>query len=271
MIKNWNSFIKSINEEFINDANVDYINARMQELQDVVMDEKDIDVGFEWSIDKKEQTEDSITVDKQGRLNISLSLAGDTSKYEFDMDELKLSVFFDGEEIDSHVVSDIDEGLDIIEKDIYEIFGISESFEDSELTGKRIRLIRMEDPYTKLKEGDKGTCRGVDDMGNILMNWDNGSTLSIVPEVDEYEVVNESKILGYESLPQDAIKELEMYADVSKDKVEVCPDPKVDGTFAVRVTRVGESPFHLLWNRGAFDEVDFDEFPPKSGDLKFLW
>ena len=38
----------------------------------------------------------------------------------------------------------------------------------SELTGKRITIIRMEDPYTDLRPGSKGTIKGEDDMGHIL-------------------------------------------------------------------------------------------------------
>ena len=30
----------------------------------------------------------------------------------------------------------------------------------------RIALVRMDDPYTKLKPGDRGTVQGVDDAGN---------------------------------------------------------------------------------------------------------
>ena len=33
--------------------------------------------------------------------------------------------------------------------------------------GTRVELVRMDDPYTCLTTGDKGTVRGVDDMGTI--------------------------------------------------------------------------------------------------------
>lgn len=152
---------------------------------------------------------------------------------------------------------------------------INESFEDHELTGKRIEIVRLEDPYTDLKPGDKGTCRGVDDMGHILMKWDNGSSLNIIPEMDEFDVIDESYVGGiYDEsvLPKKAIEELDMYMTIGRDKVEVYPDPQVEGTYAVQVTRVGEKPFHLLWYSGGFDEVDFEEFPPKSGkNLNFNW
>jgi hypothetical protein len=66
---------------------------------------------------------------------------------------------------------------------------------NSELTGKRVTLIRMEDPYTTLRAGDKGTITGEDDMGHILVRWDAGSSLSLLPEVDEYEI-SDSEVLG---------------------------------------------------------------------------
>lgn len=46
--------------------------------------------------------------------------------------------------------------------------------------GTRVELIRMNDEYTRLKQGDKGTVRCVDDMGTIHISWDNGSSLGVV-------------------------------------------------------------------------------------------
>lgn len=54
--------------------------------------------------------------------------------------------------------------------------------------GTRIRLIRMDDIQAP-PPGTEGTVTGVDDVGSILMNWDNGSGLNIVPEEDEFEVI----------------------------------------------------------------------------------
>lgn len=47
----------------------------------------------------------------------------------------------------------------------------------------------MDDPYTKLKSGDRATVRGVDDAGNILCEWDCGSTLSLILGVDRFRIV----------------------------------------------------------------------------------
>lgn len=45
--------------------------------------------------------------------------------------------------------------------------------------GTRIELVHMDDPYSKLKAGDQGTVRTVDDIGTIFCNWDCGSSLGV--------------------------------------------------------------------------------------------
>lgn len=45
--------------------------------------------------------------------------------------------------------------------------------------GTRVELIKMEDVQAPLI-GTKGTVRGVDDAGSILVKWDNGSGLNII-------------------------------------------------------------------------------------------
>lgn len=50
--------------------------------------------------------------------------------------------------------------------------------------GTRVELIRMDDPYTSLKPGDKSTVRIVDDAGTVFVDWDNGSGLGIVYGAD---------------------------------------------------------------------------------------
>lgn len=46
--------------------------------------------------------------------------------------------------------------------------------------GTRVKLIQMEDQYTKLKCGDLGTVNHVDDTGTIHVSWDCGSSLGVV-------------------------------------------------------------------------------------------
>ena len=64
-------------------------------------------------------------------------------------------------------------------------------FKDNEdLTNKRVRLVKMADPHTKLKFGDEGTIKGVDGIGQIMVRWDSGSTLSLIPEEDSYIILD---------------------------------------------------------------------------------
>ena len=47
----------------------------------------------------------------------------------------------------------------------------------------------MEDPYHPLPAGLRGECCGVDDAGQIMMIWNDGSTLSLIPGVDCFRIV----------------------------------------------------------------------------------
>ncbi len=47
-------------------------------------------------------------------------------------------------------------------------------------TGTRVELVSMNDPYTKLRPGDKGTVSCVDDTGTVFVRWDCGSGLGVV-------------------------------------------------------------------------------------------
>ena len=58
-----------------------------------------------------------------------------------------------------------------------------------DLKGKRIKCIHMMDDYPILS-GELGTVDAVDDMGTIHVNWDSGRRLGLVPEEDEYEIVD---------------------------------------------------------------------------------
>ena len=50
----------------------------------------------------------------------------------------------------------------------------------------------MDDPYHPLPAGLCGECCGVDDAGQIMMIWNNGSTLSLIPGVDCFRIVKET-------------------------------------------------------------------------------
>ena len=44
--------------------------------------------------------------------------------------------------------------------------------------GSRVELVKMDDPQAP-PVGTKGTVRGVDDIGSIMVAWDNGCGLSV--------------------------------------------------------------------------------------------
>ena len=50
----------------------------------------------------------------------------------------------------------------------------------------------MEDPYHPLPAGLRGEVRGVDDAGQIMMSWNGGGSLSLIPGVDSFRVVEET-------------------------------------------------------------------------------
>ena len=54
--------------------------------------------------------------------------------------------------------------------------------------GCRIVLDEM-DAVLAPKPGSQGTCQGVDDAGNILVNWDGGGSLNVVYGTDIYHRV----------------------------------------------------------------------------------
>lgn len=62
------------------------------------------------------------------------------------------------------------------------------------LHGRRVELVRMNDPYSKLKPGDRGTVDFVDDTGTIFCSWDCGSTLGVVYGEDAVRIL-ETEVL----------------------------------------------------------------------------
>jgi hypothetical protein len=57
----------------------------------------------------------------------------------------------------------------------------------TEMIGKRIRMIYMDDPQP-IEPNTMGTINMVDGMGYYHVKWDNGRSLSVIPDEDKFEI-----------------------------------------------------------------------------------
>ena len=55
--------------------------------------------------------------------------------------------------------------------------------------GTRVELVSMDDPYSKLKPGDRGTVDHVDDTATVHVSLDCGSGLGVVYGEDEIRIL----------------------------------------------------------------------------------
>lgn len=55
--------------------------------------------------------------------------------------------------------------------------------------GTRIELLEMDDPQAP-PIGTEGTVLGVDDIGSLLVSWDNGSSLNVAYSIDRVRILN---------------------------------------------------------------------------------
>ena len=56
--------------------------------------------------------------------------------------------------------------------------------------GTRIELLSMDDPQAP-PEGTRGTVLAVDDIGSLIVAWDNGSSLNVAYGVDKVSILQE--------------------------------------------------------------------------------
>ena len=116
--------IKFFREFIENHDNV--IDAKMQELKDLIDGMSDNTIVYEWENKSNHEVVVNFTTNY-------LSI-----RYEFDIDEMYVAKFV-GDVCDFHTdVESIDEGLEIIEKDIQGILGISERAKAQRYKGRKI-------------------------------------------------------------------------------------------------------------------------------------
>jgi hypothetical protein len=61
--------------------------------------------------------------------------------------------------------------------------------------GLRIELIHMDDPQAP-PAGTRGTNITVDDVGDLVVAWDNGCGLNAIPGKDRYRIITEGTERG---------------------------------------------------------------------------
>lgn len=59
--------------------------------------------------------------------------------------------------------------------------------------GTKIKLIKMVNDPFPVKPGTIGIVESVDDAGTIHMHWQSGSSLGLIPGIDEFEILEEEK------------------------------------------------------------------------------
>ncbi len=64
--------------------------------------------------------------------------------------------------------------------------------------GTRIKCEYMDDIFSPIEAGMKGTVRLVDDAGQIHVDWDNGRKLALVPGVDSFSTVIDTQKISSE-------------------------------------------------------------------------
>lgn len=64
------------------------------------------------------------------------------------------------------------------------VIEIAEKLHRQYPAGTRVELIQMDDPQAP-PAGTRGTVQGVDDMASLLVDWDNGSSLSVLYGIDK--------------------------------------------------------------------------------------
>ncbi len=62
-------------------------------------------------------------------------------------------------------------------------------YDMSHLLGRRIEIESCNDKYTNLRPGSQGTVTAIDSNGTVFSEWDDGSTLGLIPGVDKWKYI----------------------------------------------------------------------------------
>lgn len=86
-------------------------------------------------------------------------------------------------------------GIKQMSKNNYQKLNVDE-IKEIFLKGTRIELVKMDDVQAP-PIGTRGTIQGVDDIGSILVSWDNGSSLNVVLPEDRIVVLSPVTTICY--------------------------------------------------------------------------
>jgi hypothetical protein len=166
------NFIKLFEEFESESFNTDFIESKMSELEDILP----VNIDFKYSIDR---------INNQGVLVINLYIldTGISLDWTIDLDDPNIQLVAKGEDVFgediSHTsyskkVSDVDEALDMVEKEIYEICDISESYKaqwDSSIKSSDVEEILPEIHQVQefIQESDEKFDSKIE---SILKNYD---------------------------------------------------------------------------------------------------
>lgn len=85
--------------------------------------------------------------------------------------------------------------------------------------GMKLKLLKeMYDEKKSVPVGEIGTIDFVDDIGTIHINWECGSSLGLIPDVDNFEEVEKIKVIIAEPEKDPYVKEI---YNTLKDKQEI--------------------------------------------------
>lgn len=73
-------------------------------------------------------------------------------------------------------------------------------------SGTRVMLNNMNDPYSPIESGTRGTVRYVDDSGQLGVVWDNGRSLSLIPGEDSFRKLTQQEIIQEQRMKMEEMK-----------------------------------------------------------------
>jgi hypothetical protein len=171
MIKSWNEFIR----EFVENSE-SVIDAKMGELNDLISNLSDgNNIMYQW--ENKDNSE----------LIINFLFNDLSIRYELKIKDLKITKVV-GESIDFSIeISSIDEALDIIEKDIHNILGISENYRSNwDSSIKRSEVLPIIDKIVSIS--NLSIADSEPDIEGLIENLMN--SLSIYDQIVVDEVID---------------------------------------------------------------------------------